>query len=136
MGALYYMVAGWLEGSIGFAGEEGRRRAEEAEDGVWMRRERKTIVPGLNSPSATWFHPVETLELMGGWRLVAPHEIVYTSVAMGNGLPRFCATVVGQGGRAHARVCAIMGQGDTPAPGSLRVPPVHSCRSPLVCPSC
>ena len=52
------MVVGWLEGSIGFDGEEGRRRAEEAEDGVWMRRERKTIVPGLNSPSATWFHPV------------------------------------------------------------------------------
>ena len=47
MGALYCMVAGWLEGSIGFDGEEGRRRAEEAEDGVWMRRERKTIVPVL-----------------------------------------------------------------------------------------
>ena len=51
---MYCMVAGWLEGSIGFDGEEGRRRAEEAEDGVWMRRERKTIVPGLNSPSAMW----------------------------------------------------------------------------------
>ena len=50
-------TAWWLEGSIRFDGEEGRR-AEEAEDGVWMRRERKTIVPGLNSPSATWFHPV------------------------------------------------------------------------------
>ena len=52
---MYCMVAGWLEGSIWFYGEEGRRRAEEAEDGVWMRRERKTIVPDLNSPSATWF---------------------------------------------------------------------------------
>ena len=43
MGASYYMVAGWLKGSVGFDGEEGRRRAEEAEDGVWMRRERKTM---------------------------------------------------------------------------------------------
>ena len=101
MGPLYCMVAGWLEGSIGFDGEEGRRRAEEAEDGVWMRRERKTIVPGLNSPSATWFHPVE---LMGGRRLVAPHESVYTSV--GNGLRSFCATGRGSRGTgSRTRLC-------------------------------
>ena len=54
-------------------------------------------MPGLNSPSVTWFHPVKTLELMGGRRLVAPHESVYMSVAVGNGLRRFCAT--GRGSR-------------------------------------
>ena len=54
---MYCMVAGWLEGSIGFDGEEGRRRAEEAEDGVWMRRERKMIVPGLIAQVRCGFTP-------------------------------------------------------------------------------
>ena len=62
------------------------------------------IVPGLNSPSATSFHPVETLELMGGRRLVAPHESVYTSV--GNGLRSFCATGRGSRGTgSRTRLC-------------------------------
>ena len=64
------------------------------------------IVPGLNSPSAAWFHPVETLELMGGRRLVAPHESMYTSVAVGNGLLRFCATGRGSRGTgSRTRLC-------------------------------
>ena len=55
---MYCMVAGWLEGSIGFDEEEGKRRAEEAKDGVWMRRERKSIVPGLNSPKCGVVSPL------------------------------------------------------------------------------